>query len=237
MDTTLPNRCNRLDRCASAVPSRRVGAVRGGIRGMGRAGDRTGLVGVLGFSDRARSWSASSKKGLHGYRGDSSVSWRGGGANGHLIRQVNGDRCCGRRKSPPRTPARSRCSTRGASAGRGCWTGCGTGSAVRRVAGGRRVDGGLVERVLFALVAQRAPEPGSKLAATRWVTERAAIADSSGFSDDSAYAAMDFLLKPQIAGARRGRRRGPRRPPVRTGDDGHRRDCPRRFVCPPVRSD
>ena len=33
-----------------------------------------------------------------------------------------------------------------------------------------------VERVLFALVAQRALEPGSKLAATRWVAERVAIA-------------------------------------------------------------
>lgn len=48
--------------------------------------------------------------------------------------------------------------------------------------------------MLFALVAQRALEPGSKLAATRWVAERVAIADCPGFSDDSAYAAMDFLL-------------------------------------------
>jgi Transposase DDE domain len=81
------------------------------------------------------------------------------------------------------------------------WDRLGIGSAVRRVAAGRRVDGGVVERVLFALVAQRALEPGSKLAATRWVTERAAIADCSGFSDDSAYAAMDFLLDalPEIA--------------------------------------
>ncbi|HYO01034.1 MAG TPA: IS1634 family transposase, partial [Mycobacterium sp.] len=51
-----------------------------------------------------------------------------------------------------------------------------------------------VERVLFALVAQRALEPGSKLAATGWVGERAAIEGCAGFSDDSAYAAMDFLL-------------------------------------------
>ena len=55
-------------------------------------------------------------------------------------------------------------------------------------------DNGAAERVLFALVAQRALEPGSKLAATGWVAERVAIADCLGFSDDSAYAAMDFLL-------------------------------------------
>ena len=81
------------------------------------------------------------------------------------------------------------------------WERLGIGAALRRVAAGRRVDGGAVERVLFALVAQRALEPGSKLAATRWVAERVAIADCAGFSDDSAYAAMDFLLDalPEIA--------------------------------------
>ncbi len=63
-----------------------------------------------------------------------------------------------------------------------------------RVAAGRRIDGGAAERVQFALVAQRALEPGSKPAATRWVAERVAVADCPGFSDDSAYAAMDFLL-------------------------------------------
>ena len=69
--------------------------------------------------------------------------------------------------------------------------------SARRCAGwprGRRIDGGAAERVLFALVAQRALEPGSKLAATGWVAERVAIADCLGFSDDSAYAVMDFLL-------------------------------------------
>jgi hypothetical protein len=48
--------------------------------------------------------------------------------------------------------------------------------------------------VLFALAAQRALEPGSKLAATGWVAERVAIAGCGGFSDDAAYRAMDFLL-------------------------------------------
>ena len=73
------------------------------------------------------------------------------------------------------------------------WDRLGIGATLRRVAEGRRLDGDTVERVLFALVAQRALEPGSKLAATRWVAERVAILDC-GFSDDSAYAAMDFLL-------------------------------------------
>lgn len=81
------------------------------------------------------------------------------------------------------------------------WGRLGIGAALRGVAAGRRLDGGTTERVLFALVAQRALEPGSKLAATRWVTERAAVPDCPGFSDDSAYVAMDFLLDalPEIA--------------------------------------
>jgi hypothetical protein len=68
------------------------------------------------------------------------------------------------------------------------------GAAIRRVAAGRRLDGEQVERVIFSLVAQRALEPGSKLAATGWVAERVAITGYAGFSDDAAYAGMDFLL-------------------------------------------
>jgi hypothetical protein len=74
------------------------------------------------------------------------------------------------------------------------WERLGVGAAIRRVATGRRLDGEQVERVVFALVAQRACEPGSKLAATGWVAQRVAIADCPGFTDDAAYAAMDFLL-------------------------------------------
>jgi hypothetical protein len=74
------------------------------------------------------------------------------------------------------------------------WERLGIGAAIRRVATGRRLDGETVERVLFALVAQRALEPGSKLAGTKWVAERVAIEGCPGFSDDAAYAAMDFLL-------------------------------------------
>jgi transposase len=81
------------------------------------------------------------------------------------------------------------------------WERLGIGAAIRRVAVGRRLDGEQVERVVFALVAQRACEPGSKLAATGWVAQRVAIADCPGFTDDAAYAAMDFLLDalPEIA--------------------------------------
>jgi hypothetical protein len=74
------------------------------------------------------------------------------------------------------------------------WERLGIGVAVRRVAERRRLDGQATERVLFALVAQRALEPGSKLAGTRWVAERVAIEGCAGFSDDAAYRGMDFLL-------------------------------------------
>jgi len=74
------------------------------------------------------------------------------------------------------------------------WERLGIGAAICTAAAGRRLDGEAVERVVFALVAQRALEPGSKLAATRWVAERVAIEGLTAFSGDAAYAAMDFLL-------------------------------------------
>ncbi len=75
--------------------------------------------------------------------------------------------------------------------------------ALRRAAEGRRLDAAAVERICFALVAQRALEPGSKLAATRWVAERVAIEHCPRFDSDAAYAAMDFLAGalPEIAEA------------------------------------
>jgi hypothetical protein len=82
------------------------------------------------------------------------------------------------------------------------WERLGIGAAIRRVATGRRLDGEAVERVVFALVAQRALKPGSKLAATDWVANRVAIEGLAGFTDDQAYRAMDFLLEAlaEIAG-------------------------------------
>ena len=74
------------------------------------------------------------------------------------------------------------------------WERLGIGAAVRRVAAGRKLDGALAERVIFAMVAQRALEPGSKLACTTWVGQRVFVEHLPGFSDDAAYRAMDFLL-------------------------------------------
>ncbi|MFC9841692.1 IS1634 family transposase, partial [Rhodococcus sp. NPDC127530] len=74
------------------------------------------------------------------------------------------------------------------------WERLGISAAIRRAADGRRLDAAAVERVIFTLVAQRALEPGSKLAATGWVTERVAIEHMTGLSDDQAYRGMDFLL-------------------------------------------
>lgn len=74
------------------------------------------------------------------------------------------------------------------------WERLGIGTAIRRAAKGRKLDPDVVERVLFALVAQRALEPASKLAATRWVGERVWIEHLPALSDDQAYRGMDFLL-------------------------------------------
>jgi Transposase DDE domain len=73
------------------------------------------------------------------------------------------------------------------------WQRLGIAAALVGAARGRRLDAEATERVLFALVANRALEPSSKLAATRWVAERVAICGCPAFDDDDAYAAMDFL--------------------------------------------
>jgi len=77
----------------------------------------------------------------------------------------------------------------------------GISKALRQAAAGRRLDAEAVERICFALIAQRALEPGSKLAATRWTRERVAIEHCPRFDADAAYAAMDFLTGalPEIA--------------------------------------
>lgn len=75
------------------------------------------------------------------------------------------------------------------------WERLGIGAAIRHAAAGRKLDPGAVERVVFALVAQRALEPASKLAATRWVAERVWIEHLPALSDDQAYRGMDFLLE------------------------------------------
>jgi transposase len=64
--------------------------------------------------------------------------------------------------------------------------------AMRRLLKGRRRDPS-AERVLFALVANRALAPSSKLAASRWVNDDVHISGLPATSDDACYRAMDWL--------------------------------------------
>jgi hypothetical protein len=74
------------------------------------------------------------------------------------------------------------------------WRRLGITQSLSLAAAGRRLDPAVTERVLFALVAQRCLEPGSKLASVTWARERVALLDCPVFDDQAAYAAMDFLL-------------------------------------------
>jgi hypothetical protein len=75
------------------------------------------------------------------------------------------------------------------------WHRIGIADAVARVAAKRRVDPCLVERVLFAMVANRlSVQPLSKLAGCTWVARRVYIEGLEALSDDACYRAMDFLL-------------------------------------------
>ncbi len=75
----------------------------------------------------------------------------------------------------------------------GLWRRLGIDMLLRRLLADGRGDE-RTERVLFALVANRALEPLSKLAATKWVAERAAVPGLEEVSDDACYRAMDWLL-------------------------------------------
>ncbi|MPY95873.1 MAG: IS1634 family transposase, partial [Acidimicrobiia bacterium] len=74
------------------------------------------------------------------------------------------------------------------------WRRLGVDATLARLLEGRRLDA-RAERVLFALVANRALEPCSKLAATRWVAERVAICGLDEVDDDACYRAMDWLVE------------------------------------------
>jgi transposase len=74
------------------------------------------------------------------------------------------------------------------------WSRLGIGKEMRRLLKGRRLDDS-AERVLFALVANRALAPSSKLAAARWISEDVMITGLSVTSDDACYRAMDWLLE------------------------------------------
>jgi hypothetical protein len=74
------------------------------------------------------------------------------------------------------------------------WERLGIGPAMRALLRGRRLDPS-AERVLFALTANRALAPSSKLAAARWASEDVLITGLGATSDDACYRAMDWLLE------------------------------------------
>jgi len=77
----------------------------------------------------------------------------------------------------------------------GLWRRLGLDELVRTALRGRRCDAVAVERVLFALVANRALDPCSKLAAGRWVERDAHVPGLPVLDEDAAYRAMDLLLE------------------------------------------
>jgi hypothetical protein len=80
----------------------------------------------------------------------------------------------------------------------GLWHRLGIDTTMRRLLAGRRLDP-VAERVLFALVCNRALAPSSKLAAAGWASDDVAIPGLEHTSDDACYRAMDWLLQIQAA--------------------------------------
>jgi transposase len=74
------------------------------------------------------------------------------------------------------------------------WQRLGVAGALAKLLGTRRF-GTNVERVLFALVCNRAVDPMSKLGAAEWASQDAAIPRLAGMDDDQAYRAMDLLVE------------------------------------------
>jgi len=76
----------------------------------------------------------------------------------------------------------------------GLWHRLGLDAVMRRQLTGRRLDP-RVERVLFALVANRALDASSKLAAADWITHDAHIEGLDAIDEQACYRAMDWLLQ------------------------------------------
>ena len=76
----------------------------------------------------------------------------------------------------------------------GLWRALKIDRALGQLLEGRRLDA-RAERVIFAMVANRALEPLSKLAASKWVCERAWIDGLAVLDEDACYRAMDWLLE------------------------------------------
>ncbi|MGH3260216.1 MAG: IS1634 family transposase [Streptosporangiaceae bacterium] len=74
------------------------------------------------------------------------------------------------------------------------WTRLGIGRVMTAALARTRRDA-VTERVLFALVANRALAPSSKLAAAHWVGRGAHVGQLPATTDDACYRAMDWLLE------------------------------------------
>jgi transposase len=81
----------------------------------------------------------------------------------------------------------------------GVWTRLQVAAAIKAATDGRRFSTN-VERVLFALVANRAIAPMSKLSAAEWVSEDVIIPGLPAMDDDQAYRAMDLLVEADTEG-------------------------------------
>ncbi|HTJ36763.1 MAG TPA: IS1634 family transposase [Dactylosporangium sp.] len=81
----------------------------------------------------------------------------------------------------------------------GLWHRLDVGAAVRAATDARRFTT-TMERVLFALVANQAVAPMSKLSAAEWVREDAAVPGLSTMDEDHAYRAMDLLVDADTQG-------------------------------------
>ena len=75
----------------------------------------------------------------------------------------------------------------------GLWRALGVDRALAGVLGARRFTTD-VERVLFALVCNRALDPCSKLAAAEWASHDVHIPGLAAMDEDQAYRAMDLLI-------------------------------------------
>ncbi|ABW10017.1 transposase [Parafrankia sp. EAN1pec] len=82
----------------------------------------------------------------------------------------------------------------------GLWRELGVAAALEKGVADRRFTTA-VERVLFALVANRAVEPMSKLSAAEWASEDVVVPGLNSMDDDQAYRAMDLLVEADVAGA------------------------------------
>jgi hypothetical protein len=82
----------------------------------------------------------------------------------------------------------------GAHALDGVWRRLGIPAAIGTAVAGRRLDEARLERILFALTANRALRPSSKLAATDWITHDVHVDGLGDVGDDACYRAMDVLL-------------------------------------------